>query len=120
LTEEVIRDVLSNLQKGLESRSLNQVLSIFDQQGMANYADVRNQLMAFFQQYEAVQFRYQVLQATAQKGRGFVTADVDMDATPAEGAQVGLRRTLQIRLQLKLGAKGLKVVGFKPADLFTQ
>lgn len=120
LTEEVVRDILSNLQKGLECHDLRQVLAIFDQHAMNNYDAVRNQLTAFFRQYETVQFRYQILQATADKGSGFATADIDMDAVTPDNSQVPLRRTLQMRFRIKLSPKGWKVTGFTPSDFFAQ
>ncbi len=120
LTEQVARDVLSDFQRGIESHSVNQVLSVFDPQYVSDYAGLRSQLRAFFRQYDTIQFRYQVLQATAEKGSGFATADIDMDAIQADEAQVPLRRTLQMRFQMKLGPKGWKVVGFRPSDFFAQ
>lgn len=120
LSDQVIRDILSPLQRGLEAHSTGQVLGIFDQQGMTNYSAVRDELVAFFRQYDAIQFRYQILQAVADKGQGFATADVDMDASPPDETQVPLRRTLQMRFQIKLGSKGWRVIGFKPSDVFSQ
>jgi hypothetical protein len=119
-TEQVARDVLGNLQQGLESRDIKQVLGVFDQHGMSNYSELRDQLTAFFRRYDTIAFRYQVLQATTDKGLGFATADIDMDAVTADGSQVPVRRTLQMRFQIRLTAKGWKVLAFKPADFFAQ
>lgn len=120
MTDEVIRDVLSNLQMGLQSRSLDQVLGVFDQTDGSSYARLRGQFQSFFRQYDQIRFRYQVLQAAVENGRGFATADVDMDASAADDAQVPLRRTLQMRFELKRGPKGWRVVAFKPSDVFAQ
>ncbi len=120
LTDQVVRDILSPLQRGLEAHDRNEVLGIFDRQAMSDYPDVRDQLVAFFARYDVIQFRYQVLQAVADKNHGFATADVDMDATPENDSQVPLRRTWQMRFQIRLGPKGWKVTAFKPGDLFTQ
>jgi hypothetical protein len=120
LTDQVVRDILSHLQRGIETHNASRVLVIFDQQSMPNYDEVRNQLSAFFRYYDTIQFRYQVLQVMAEKDHGFATADIDMDATPGEYSQVPVRRTLQIRFQLKLTPKGWKVIGFTPGDLFAQ
>jgi len=41
-----------------------------------------------------------------------------MDALPYQEMQVPVRRSVQMRLQLKLGPKGWKVTGFSPAGFF--
>jgi len=120
LTEQVIQDVLEPLQRGIEEHTPAQVLAIFDQKQTPDYAQLRDQLRAFFQQYQAVRFRYKVLQVSSEKDSGFAIAEIDMAATPADEAQLGVQRTTQMRFQMKLGAKGWKLVGFKPSDFFRQ
>ncbi|HEX8811841.1 MAG TPA: hypothetical protein VF742_07595 [Terracidiphilus sp.] len=120
LTEQVIRDVLEPLQRGIQEHALAQVLAIFDQQQTPDYAQLRDQLRAFFQQYEAVRFRYKVLQVTSEKDRGFAIAEIDIAATPADETQLAVQRTTQMRFQMTLGTKGWKLVGFKPSDFFAQ
>ena len=93
-------------------------MGIFDRQGASHYAELRNQLTAFLRKYESIRFRYQVVQVSADKGRAFATADVDMDAITVDGAEVPIRRTLQLRFQLKLGPKGWKVIALSPSDFF--
>lgn len=119
LTEEVVRDVLSSLQHAIEGRNLNQMLAIFDPQ-KPNYAELRDQFMAFFQRYDVIQFRYQVLQVTSEKDHAFVICDIDLDATPSDNSQVALRRSVQMRFQMKLSPRGWRVTGFKPDDFFAQ
>src|SRR5271166_7151212 len=43
LTEQVIRDVLEPLQRGIEEHSAAQVLTLFDQQETPDYAQLRDQ-----------------------------------------------------------------------------
>jgi len=119
LTEEVVRDVLSRLQHAIEGRNLNQLLAVFDPQ-KPHYADLHDQFMAFFQRYGVIQFRYQVLQVTSEKDHAFVICDIDIDATPSDESQVALRRSAQMRFQMKISPKGWKVTGFKPDDFFSQ
>src|SRR5271157_3968189 len=120
LTEQVIRDVLQPLQRGIEEHSPAQVLAIFDDRETPDYAQLRDQIRAFFSQYEAVRFRYKVLQVTSERDYGFAIAEIDMAATPADETQLAVQRTTQMRFQMKLGAKGWKLVGFKPSDFFAQ
>ena len=68
LTEQVIRDVLEPLQRGIEEHDVAQVLAVFDQQETPDYAQFRDQMRAFFSQNETVRFRYKVLQVTVGEG----------------------------------------------------
>ena len=77
-------------------------------------------MRAFFSQYEAVRFRYKVLQVTSEKDHGSAIAEIDMAATPADETKMAVQRSTQMSFQLKLGAKGWKLVGFKPSDFFAQ
>jgi len=118
LSDQVIRDVLKPLQTGMQTQNIQMVLSIFDKQELAGWADLQAHLRAFFHQYDEVNFRYQILQATADKDHGTATADIEMDALPYNFGQLPSRRSVQMRFQLKLGAKGWKVSGFTPGDFF--
>jgi len=120
LAEQVIQDVLEPLQRGIEEHNPAQVLAIFDDRETPDYAHLRDQMRAFFSQYEVVRFRYKVLQITSVKDHGFAIAEIDMAATPADETQLAVQRTTQMRFQMKLGAKGWKLVGFKPSDFFAQ
>jgi hypothetical protein len=104
----------------MEDHNPYQVLLIFDQQGTPNFAQVRDQLRAFFDQYDAIRFRYQLLQVTSDKNRGSAVAEIEMEATPTEPSQVTLRRETQMRFRMNLGPKGWKLVGFEPADFFSR
>lgn len=118
LTEQLIRDVFQPLQNGMQTQNIQMVLSIFDKKELTGWADLQAQLNAFFQQYETVNFRYQILQVTAEKDRGSATADIEMDALPYSFGQVPSRRSVQMRFQIKLAPKGWKVSGFSPSDFF--
>ena len=120
LTEQVIHDVLEPLQAGMTGHSLRQVLATLDRDDMPGYAQVRDQLAAFFRQYDAVRFRYKVLQVTADKDHGFAMAEVDLEAQSVDSNQVPAQRSTQMRFQIKLGPKGWKIVGFQPSDFFAQ
>lgn len=120
LNDQVIRDVFGPLQRGMESHNPYQVLALFDQQQMSDYAQVRDQLRAFFAQYDAIRFRYQLLQVTSDKNGGSAVAEIEMEATPADPSQIIVRRDTQMRFRLTLGRKGWRLVGFSPADFFAQ
>jgi|GEM_PF-996716 hypothetical protein len=120
LSDQVIRDVFGPLQRGMEGHNLYQVLAIFDQQETPDYAQLRDQVRAFFDQYDAIRFRYQLLQVTSDKNHASAVAEIEMEATPADSSQVTLRRNTQMRFHLTLGRKGWRLAGFAPADFFAQ
>ena len=120
LTDQVVRDVLANLQRGIESHNLDLVMAVFDPQNMKDYALFHDQMVAFFRLHDSVKFRYQLLQVAADKDVGFAIADIDMDADPSDILPTQQRRTTQMRFQMKYGPKGWKVTGLRPADFFGQ
>jgi hypothetical protein len=119
LSDQVIQDVFEPLRRGIVGQDLNQVMSAFDKQATPGYANLQQQLRAFFDLYSEVRFRYQILQVRADKDRGSATAEIEMDALPYEATQIPGRRSVQMRFQLKLTEKGWRAVGFSPADFFT-
>jgi hypothetical protein len=120
IDDQVIRDVFDPLQRGVQELNLNKVLSVFDTDEMPDYATLRDQLRAFFNRYESINFRYQLLQVTSDKDRAYAVAEVDMDAMPADEALMTQRQSVQMRFQMKLGPHGWKITGFKPSDFFAQ
>jgi hypothetical protein len=120
LSDQVTRDVFEPLQRGMVGHNLYQVLALFDEQQMPDYAQVRDQLYAFFAQYDALRFRYQLLQVTSDKNGGSAVAEIEMEATPTDPSQITARRETQMRFRLVHGPKGWRVVGFSPADFFAQ
>ena len=120
LSHEIVRDVLTNLQRGVETHNLDRVLGIFDPASMPNYARFHDQMVAFFALHDSFKFRYHLLQVTGDKDVAFATADVEMDAEPADILPTEQRRSTQMRFDLKRGPKGWKVIGLRPADFFNQ
>ena len=120
LSDEVVRDVLDHLQRGIETHDLERVLDIFDRQNMKDFAQFQDQMVAFFRRYDSVRFRYQLLQVTSDKDSGSAIADIDMDADPSDILPTPQRRSVQMRFELKRSPKGWKVVALKPADFFNQ
>jgi hypothetical protein len=118
VSDQMIQQVLEPLRTGMQTHNIQLVLSVFDRKELESYSNLQAQLRAFFQQFSKVNLRYQLLQVTAENGRGSLTAEMQMDALPFEATQIAQRRSVQMRLQLKLGPKGWKVAGFTPSDFF--
>jgi hypothetical protein len=118
LSDEVIRDVLTNLQQGIEAHSLDRTIAIFDPDNMTNYPQVRDQMRAFFRLHDNIKFRYQLLQVNADKDTGSAIADVEMDPEPSDTLPTERRRTAQMSFQLRRTPAGWRVISLKPMDFF--
>jgi len=114
----VIQQILEPLRTGIITQNVKTVLSVFDKNELNGYGDLDGQLHAFFQQFQETSFRYQLMQVTEEKDHGSATVEMEMDALPYETTRTAVRRSVQMRLQLKLGPKGWKVAAFTPADFF--
>jgi ketosteroid isomerase-like protein len=120
LSDEVVRDVLTNFQRAIEARNFDRLLDTFDRESMKDFYEIREEFAAFFSLHDNIKFRYQLLQATADKDVAFATADVDMDAQPADDLPTEQRRSTQMRFQMKQTPKGWRIIGIKPMDFFAK
>src|SRR6516225_9172579 len=120
LADEVVRDVLANFQRGMETHSLSRVLSVFDAQDMTGYEDFREQMAAFFRLHDNIKFRYQLFQVSADNDVGFAIADVEMDPQPRNELPTERRSSTQMRFELKRTPAGWRAIGLKPMDFFTE
>lgn len=120
LSDEVVQDVFAEFQRSMEASDLDHLLGTFDADATAGFPQIRDQFAAFFRLHDNIKFRYQLLQVTADKDVAFATADVDMDAFPADALPTEQRRTTQMRFQMKRTSKGWRLTGLKPMDFFTQ
>ncbi len=120
LDDQVIHDVFSPFEDGIQALNLDQILGIFDKDNMPDYAQVRDQVRAFLNRYESVSLRYRLLQVTSEKDSASAIVEIQMDAVPADSNLVSQRRDLQMRFQMKRGPKGWRVISFRPDDFFAQ
>jgi ketosteroid isomerase-like protein len=119
LSDEVVRDVFAEFQHSMEASDLDHLLGTFDPDATAGFPQIRDQFAAFFRLHENIKFRYQLLQVTADKDVAFATADVEMDAYPADSLPTEQRHSTQMRFQMKRTSKGWRLTGLKPMDFFT-
>ena len=118
LSDEVIKDVLSDFQRGFETHNLDKVLSVFDADTMADFSQFRDQMVAYFRLHESFKLRYQLLQVNADQDLGTATADIEMDEDPLDTLPTPKRRSTQMRFQIKHTPKGWGIIGLHPMDFF--
>ena len=118
LSDELIKDVLSDFQQGFETHNLNKVLSVFDADAMPDFSQFRDRMVAYFRLHESFKLRYQLLQVNADKDIGTATADIEMDEDPLDTLPTPKRRSTQMRFQIKRSPKGWRIIGLRPMDFF--
>jgi hypothetical protein len=118
LSDELIKDVLSDFQQGFETHNLSKVLSVFDTEAMPDFSQFRDQMVAYFRLHESFRLRYQLLQVNADKDIGSATADIEMDEDPIDTLPTPKRRSTQMRFQVKRTRKGWRIIGLLPMDFF--
>jgi hypothetical protein len=120
LQDLVARDVLEPLRDGIQTQNPGEVLAVFDAEAIPEFPQLRDQIRAFLDSYAVLRFRYKILQATSDRNGATVTCETDLDATPRDPADVPMRRSRQLRLQLKPTEKGWRISAFSPKDFFAQ
>jgi hypothetical protein len=118
LSDEVIRDVLSDFQRGFETHNLEKVLSVFDADAMPDFSQFREQMVAYFRLHESFKLRYQLLQVNADKDIATATVDIEMDEDPLDTLPTPKRRSTQMHFQIKQMPKGWRIIGLRPMDFF--
>jgi hypothetical protein len=118
LSDEVIKDVLSDFQRGFETHNLDKVLSVFDADAMPDFSQFRDQMIAYFRLHESFKLRYQLLQVNADKDIGTATADMELEEDPLDTLPTPKRRSAQVRFQIKRTPKGWRIIGLRPMDFF--
>jgi hypothetical protein len=118
LSDEVIKDVLSDFQRGFETHNLEKVLSVFDSEDMRDWGQFRDEMASYFLLHESFKMRYQLLQVNADKDVGTATADIEMDEDPLDTLPTPKRRSTQMRFQIKRTPKGWRIIGLRPMEFF--
>lgn len=117
LSQRDADDVLGQIRDGLEGHSQRMMLRVFDREKMNGYLAFDDQLEAFFTQYEGIRVNIRIIQSSVEGGKGVVTANFQMEATPRNGSAV--RREAQLRFELEHTHQGWRVVDVSPRSFFS-
>lgn len=116
-SEEVAKQVLDDIQDGLQSHSVRRMLAAFDRDAMPNYLSFEDRLRSSFSQYDSFRSFFRILQTSTEDGRGMAIAEWRVEATPASGGPP-VRREGKVRFELAAGKNGWQVVDLSPRDFF--
>ena len=110
--------ILNEIRTALEANRRNHLLRLFDARRMPNYAEFRDEVVAFFEKYDSFQVQYQLKQVRMDGEFGAVLADFVLEAAPPIAGSPNLRRNVPVRLITAWDGKQWKIVDLSPRNLF--
>jgi len=107
------------IRDGFQGHSSRTMLRAFDLQNMAGGQAFKDQINSLFNRYESFRLHFNILEASMQGDRGAVTADVELEATPADNLNPPVYRHMQLKFIAASGAKGWKLIDVQPRSFFS-
>jgi hypothetical protein len=116
---ESVADVLvQQMSQGLEDHNMRRMLSAFDGDSMDAYVNFQNQVAALFDRYDSFRVHFHISDSRAEGATGVVLVDFEIEEIP-RSADTPVRKNDQLRLKMKKGKKGWKIVDLKPRAFFS-
>jgi len=115
-SEDVAKQVLSQIRQALQGHNPRQMLATFDKDNMDGYYALEDRLYAYFNQYEGFSAYFRILESSTEKDRGVALTEWQIEAMPASGPPV--RREGQVKFEFAVEKDGWKIVDFTPRDFF--
>jgi hypothetical protein len=115
LTESAASKLLSRVAEGLQGHSSRKLLSAFDLSRMDGGAAFKEQITAFFNQYETVRIRLKLVEVRDH----VVTVDAEMDETPRSALTPPQHKSMELRFTAEKEAAGWKFIDMQPRTFFT-
>jgi hypothetical protein len=115
-SEDVAKEVLGQIRRGLQGHNPRQMLGAFDKGNMDGYYVLEDRLYSWFNQYDSFSAYFRILQSSTERDRGVTLAEWQIEATPRSGAPV--RREGQVKFEFAAGKDGWKIVDFAPRNFF--
>lgn len=114
-SETAASQLLSQLAEGLRAHSSHQMLSVFDLTRMEGAPLFKQQITAFFNQYESIRIHFKLLDVKQKT----VTVNAELDATPPDGINPAQHRNVQLRFTAEKTQAGWKFIDIQPRDFFS-
>lgn len=117
-TEQDALNTLRRIGDALESHNEQHFLREFDPARFPDYAVFRDQVHAFFVEYESFSVSYRLQQVAMDNANGVALADFTLEARYAGGEQPDFRKEVQLRLVTDWDGKGWKIIEWSPREIF--
>jgi hypothetical protein len=117
-SESVAERLVQQLSQGLEDHNARRMLSAFDGDSMDGYVNFQNQIAALFDRYDSFRVHFHIVETSAEGTAGVALVDLEMEESPSS-SDTPVRKNDQLRLEMKRGKKGWKIVDVKPRAFFS-
>jgi len=107
--------LLSQLAEGLQGHSSRKMLGAFDLSRMDGGAQFKEQITAFFNQYDTIRVHFKLVQVKDDE----VIVDAEIDGTPRNAITPPEHKRLQLRFVVAKTAAGWKFVDVQPRGFFS-
>lgn len=118
-SEEVGERIIQQVADGLQQHNTRRLLSAFDSELMVGYANFQNQVEAMFQQYDSFRVYFRLAQITSEAEVGIALVEFELEEIPRSQDARPVRKTEQVRFELRRGKNGWKIVEVKPRAFFS-
>ena len=115
---EVAEQVIQLLTSGLEGHSAPRMLSAFDGESMDSYLNFQNQIAALFDRYDSFRVHFRIAQIKSEGATGVALVDFEIEEIPRSADTQPVRKSDELRIEIKRGKKGWKIVDLKPREFF--
>lgn len=107
--------LLAQVAEGLQGHSIRKMLGAFDLSHMEGGAVFKEQVTAFFNQYETIRIHFKLVEVTEQ----VAIVDAEMDATPPDATSPPAHKNMELRFTAAKAAKDWKFVDVQPRNFFS-
>lgn len=107
--------LLRQVAEGLQGHSARKMLSAFDISRMESGALFKEQVTAFFTQYETIRVHFKLVEVREQ----VVIVEAEMDETPPDATSPPVRKSMELRFTGAKSAKGWRFIDVQPRDFFS-
>jgi hypothetical protein len=114
-TESAASKLLSQMAEGLQGHSTKKMLGAFDLLRMDAGPLFKEQITAFFSQYESIRVHFKLVEVKDDTA----IVDAEMDATPSNGGDPPQHKSLQIRLSAGRTPAGWRFIDLQPRNFFS-
>jgi hypothetical protein len=117
-SESIADALVQQISQGLEDHNMRRMLSAFDGDNMDAYVNFQNQIAALFDRYESFRVHFHITDSRAEGAIGVVLVDFEIEEI-SRASDTPVRKNDQLRLEMKKGKKGWKIVDLKPRAFFS-
>jgi len=116
ITDAAATRLLSQVAEGLQGHSSRKMLATFDLLRMNGGELFKQQITAFFNQYETIRVHFKFIEVAEGN---VVVADAEMEMTPRDAITPPQHKSLQLRLTAEKESTGWRFIDVQPRGFFS-